>query len=396
MTLSQEPKSHRSGPGFLHFTLLACTFAAMGIWMARDLHVSRRSILAERSGLAIQTAKFMTQWYGTTITSTDYVLRDITTKVTPAELDAAGSDPRVRRRLCSFVREKLKTLPGVWGLGFVDRRCVFTAVADERVLGIRSNSKLRPERTPVLEDTVYIEYVPASRSANRQPAILVSRPMLSPDGRFLGGAVAAIMLTRAQAWLASIHLGQHDTMAMMDEDGILLAANPPNPSGIGNLQRVIGALPRLGGQGGSLSFLDVSPMDGRERIWAISKVDGIPLDIVVGFDKAQTLREWRQRAWQFLVGFMALAVLSAILVFRHLHALAQRDALAQALSEVRILSGLLPICAWCKCVRDDTGYWQAIESYVSEHSSASFTHGICPKCSAGLKAESASGGTAAT
>ncbi len=52
----------------------------------------------------------------------------------------------------------------------------------------------------------------------------------------------------------------------------------------------------------------------------------------------------------------------------------------QALQEVKILSGLLPICAWCKCVRDDSGYWARIEAYVSEHSEASFTHSICPDC----------------
>ncbi len=155
--------------------------------MARDLHASRRSILAERSVLALQTAKLMTQWYGTTITSTDYVLRDITTKVTPAELDASSSDPGTQKRLSVLVREKVGTRPGVYGLGFVNRRCIFIAAADERVIGIPSNSRLRPERTPVLENCAFIEYVPASRSANKQPAILVSRPILSPSGRFMGG-----------------------------------------------------------------------------------------------------------------------------------------------------------------------------------------------------------------
>jgi hypothetical protein len=57
-----------------------------------------------------------------------------------------------------------------------------------------------------------------------------------------------------------------------------------------------------------------------------------------------------------------------------------QDRVQQAMQEVKILSGLLPICAWCKCVRDDSGYWERIEAYVSEHSEASFTHSICPEC----------------
>ncbi|MGQ9555119.1 MAG: histidine kinase N-terminal 7TM domain-containing protein [Anaerolineae bacterium] len=61
--------------------------------------------------------------------------------------------------------------------------------------------------------------------------------------------------------------------------------------------------------------------------------------------------------------------------------------LQQALAEVKTLSGLLPICASCKRVRNDQGYWQQIETYVSEHSQAQFSHGLCPECLARLYSE---------
>ncbi|MGD0283619.1 MAG: CHASE sensor domain-containing protein [Dissulfurispiraceae bacterium] len=54
--------------------------------------------------------------------------------------------------------------------------------------------------------------------------------------------------------------------------------------------------------------------------------------------------------------------------------------LQEALAEVKQLSGLLPICSSCKKIRDDKGYWTQIESYISEHSEALFTHAICPEC----------------
>jgi DNA-binding response OmpR family regulator len=54
--------------------------------------------------------------------------------------------------------------------------------------------------------------------------------------------------------------------------------------------------------------------------------------------------------------------------------------LQSALANVRQLSGLLPICAYCKRIRDDADYWQQIEQYLVEHSDAQFTHGICPEC----------------
>jgi hypothetical protein len=57
--------------------------------------------------------------------------------------------------------------------------------------------------------------------------------------------------------------------------------------------------------------------------------------------------------------------------------LAERDA---ALERVQLLSGLLPICAACKKIRDDEGNWHEMESYISQHSQAKFSHGMCPAC----------------
>ena len=54
--------------------------------------------------------------------------------------------------------------------------------------------------------------------------------------------------------------------------------------------------------------------------------------------------------------------------------------LQDALAQVKTLRGLLPICANCKKIRDEKGYWNQIESYISQHSEADFSHGICPDC----------------
>ena len=57
--------------------------------------------------------------------------------------------------------------------------------------------------------------------------------------------------------------------------------------------------------------------------------------------------------------------------------LAERE---KDLSEIKVLSGLLPICAACKKIRDDSGYWNQIEAYIKQHSEAEFSHGLCPDC----------------
>lgn len=57
-----------------------------------------------------------------------------------------------------------------------------------------------------------------------------------------------------------------------------------------------------------------------------------------------------------------------------------RVRLQEAHEQIKVLQGLLPICAYCKNIRDDQGFWHQVEEYVSLHSEAEFTHGICPVC----------------
>jgi len=54
--------------------------------------------------------------------------------------------------------------------------------------------------------------------------------------------------------------------------------------------------------------------------------------------------------------------------------------LQTALEQIKTLKGIVPICAHCKKIRDDKGYWEQVEAYVSKHSDAQFSHSICPDC----------------
>jgi hypothetical protein len=56
---------------------------------------------------------------------------------------------------------------------------------------------------------------------------------------------------------------------------------------------------------------------------------------------------------------------------------AERQALQQ---QVRVLHGILPICGFCKKIRDPDGHWQVLEAYITHHSEATFSHGVCPSC----------------
>jgi phosphoserine phosphatase RsbU/P len=69
-------------------------------------------------------------------------------------------------------------------------------------------------------------------------------------------------------------------------------------------------------------------------------------------------------------------------------ALADRvNELEEAMASVKQLQGLLPICCYCKKIRDDGNYWHRVESYITGHANVRFSHGICPDCSEKLKAD---------
>jgi CHASE1-domain containing sensor protein len=95
----------------------------------------------------------------------------------------------------------------------------------------------------------------------------------------------------------------------------------------------------------------------------------------------------RQHTWLawivLLVGLLLAGGLQAQLLTAARHSAERERLIAElqsALSEVKTLKGFIPICASCKKIRDDQGYWNQIESYIQAHSNATFSHGLCPEC----------------
>jgi len=100
--------------------------------------------------------------------------------------------------------------------------------------------------------------------------------------------------------------------------------------------------------------------------------------IIIGDTPVQAFLE---KVIGYLLGFMFLA----LGILRWLpkvieHQKSVETGLQQASTKVKLLSGLLPICASCKNIRNDAGYWTQIEAYIRDHSEAEFSHSICPEC----------------
>ena len=136
-----------------------------------------------------------------------------------------------------------------------------------------------------------------------------------------------------------------------------------------------------------LMDIEMPEMDGLEAARLIKEKHPCPVVLLTSHDDPEMVR----RASQVGVGAYLLkppsveeierALIMAVARFADLTELRRlNNELKIALDNVKVLSGLLPICANCKKIRDDKGYWEAVDGYFTKHSDVQFTHGICPDC----------------
>jgi hypothetical protein len=114
------------------------------------------------------------------------------------------------------------------------------------------------------------------------------------------------------------------------------------------------------------------------RIVAVMGVGNKPAD----YDEydVELVNLMAETVWSAVTRKRVLLDLEQQVEQRTLELQARNDELARALAEIKTLSGILPICSHCKQIRDDQGYWNRIEAFVAQHSTARFSHSICPDC----------------
>ena len=143
-----------------------------------------------------------------------------------------------------------------------------------------------------------------------------------------------------------------------------------------------------------LMYIEMPEMDGLESSLHIHQTHPTPVVILTAYDTPELVkRAGEAGAGAYLIKMprareieRAVAIATArfgdMLEMRRLNDELQsrNKSLQAALDKVKQLSGLLPICANCKKIRDDEGYWQDVAVYVRDHSEADFSHGLCPDC----------------
>ena len=206
------------------YGLIFAVILGIGLWLYFDLISERNRIISDRSQIAIEQSKFMSQWLRTLFLSSDYVLRDVREKVNPTDLEHAT--PEKITQINAWLGEKAATVPGLSGIGIYDSNLIYRADNVPQIIGFRTNLKMPSGQS---DDKVSFQYMPVEKSANKQPTILLNRVSFSKDGKIMGGVVAAVDPRIAQEWIQSFKIGNKDVLALVDEEGTLLARNPAMP-----------------------------------------------------------------------------------------------------------------------------------------------------------------------
>jgi PleD family two-component response regulator len=155
--------------------------------------------------------------------------------------------------------------------------------------------------------------------------------------------------------------------------------------------RLVTGLQEMAGRPPDIILLDLNLPDSRglASLEAVNKEAGtVPIIVMSGLDDEDlAVRAVREGAQDYLLK----GRLDGDLLIRAIRYGIERQKLLVKLQEakerIETLQGLLPICACCKDIRDDRGYWHQIEDYLRSHSFAEFTHGICPECAEKLYPE---------
>jgi len=208
-------------------------------------------------------------------------------------------------------------------------------------------------------------------------AIILARRINRRDGSFGGVIYGAMELEKMGARFASVSVGRDGAIALRDSDLAIIVRQGGSQDTTG--QTAISPEFRAMLQAGRVSgtYMAHTAVDRVARIHSFIKLQPYGQYLNVGLGGSEVFEPWRRELHQTL-GFVAVFLLligaSTWVAYRAW----QRQQQAEA--EVTALSGLLPICSNCKKIRDDHGYWNQIEAYISSHSEAQFTHGMCPDC----------------
>jgi diguanylate cyclase (GGDEF)-like protein/PAS domain S-box-containing protein len=348
---------------FKIYGALLVFFMVLGGWLAFDLQKGYVKVLADQSYRAMQRSQIIGQSFRTQVLATDYVLRDLLGRIQPQDIVYPDYDRNHAQRMTQLLKEKSDTVPDFFLVVF-NKDCVFTATESGDHTGASSKPALCEARKAHVGPGPLVSYVSGAKSASGSSVLMLSRNFTSPTGEFQGGVMAVMELEKAQHWFDSLNLESGDSVALLDDAQILLARRPLLEKSMEEKATdlsIPGPLISTAAQSATLTRLD---LDGSERIFGFSQIEGFPFFVAFGFDKSGVIEEWQHRAVELTTGFCILLLLALAVARSQWTMLHQREELRSSEEHFRMLAENMADLVWCTDAQMQFTYVNAADQRV--------------------------------
>lgn len=236
----------------------------------------------------------------------------------------------------------------------------------------------------------------------------ISRRLNKPDGSMAGAINIGVDPNYFAHFFSQMALGNDYSISIIGKDGFVRIRQAQASMEVGTNVQNESFFKRMQSteQG---AFVDASSADLKRRIFTYRTMPNYPLIVTMSISETEALSDLYQRKVNYwlggflgTIGVMVMFILLLWILQQRINTeaslrraneglekeVAKRTAeleivireLQKALTEIKTLRGIVPICSYCKKIRDDKGYWNQVEKYVSENTEAMFSHGICPAC----------------
>ncbi|MCW8826267.1 MAG: cache domain-containing protein [Gammaproteobacteria bacterium] len=232
--------------------------------------------------------------------------------------------------------------------------------------------------------------------------IPIARGMYDTDGQFSGVVLATVQIEKFESLYNAFEVPQGFTIALARKDGRFLVRSPFNPVFYSKSFSEIPFFREILPKNPNGFFEDSSSIDSEIRMIFYHSVSESPLVVTVTIIRDSIVEQWLSEEMFTIVITIIASILFTILalaIWKHARlSIEQHDTLektvtertkekdelivklSDALNEVKTLKGIIPICSYCHKIRNDEDAWEGVVKYVSEHTDAKFSHGICPEC----------------
>ncbi|QWV94640.1 hypothetical protein KP004_05505 [Geomonas oryzisoli] len=313
------------------------------------------------------------------------------------QLAAHGID---RGSLSAYAKQQVQILPEADKIAITDRAGNVLCGSDSTTEAVNISDRPYFSRLRDNADRQLVVSPLLKGKVTGQWKVIAARRYDNADGSFAGVVIGTIDVAYFDKLLSHLDIGKYGAVGVRDADFKLVALHPKGKEPASRIgSDVVSQKTRAMIQANPVtaSYKTVFARDNKERMVTFRKAAKYPYYIFATISPVDYMTSWRKEA---LVGvvllllFSAMTAASARFLYKSkasalLHAEAQRygdemrqqnEELNAALARIKRLEGIISICSYCKKIRTEQQSWEQLEKYLSEHSDAMFSHGICPDC----------------